>query len=152
VAIKINPGGGYNDMGMPLEETKETFTYFLSEVDKLGLAYVTLVRYSYTLDVAKRGTPHDVVATYGHLITRPRTKLWANSEYTPEEAAKAVADGQLDGVFFGFLWLTHPDVAKRIQHGKPLDGVPNMYGIYNHDGTPESMAKGYTDYPAADYN
>ena len=30
---------------MPLQETLDTFSYFISEVDKLGLAYIVLVRY-----------------------------------------------------------------------------------------------------------
>jgi len=35
---------------MPLEETLDTYKYFLSEVDKLKLSYVTLVRYVAALD------------------------------------------------------------------------------------------------------
>jgi hypothetical protein len=30
---------------MPLQETLDTFSYFISEADKLGLAYIMLVRY-----------------------------------------------------------------------------------------------------------
>ena len=35
---------------MPLDETLETFSYFISEADKLGIAYVTLLRYVETSD------------------------------------------------------------------------------------------------------
>ncbi|KAK7687075.1 hypothetical protein QCA50_009575 [Cerrena zonata] len=82
VAIKLAPTGGYNDMGMPLEETLETFNYFISEANKLNLAYITLVRWSPLLDPAGRGTKHDVIASYGHLITAPTkvmAKLWLHS-------------------------------------------------------------------------
>ncbi|KAG7452458.1 uncharacterized protein BT62DRAFT_1070227 [Guyanagaster necrorhizus] len=44
VSIKLNPTGGYNNTGMPLQETLETFSYFISEADKFGLAYINLVR------------------------------------------------------------------------------------------------------------
>lgn len=36
---------------MPLQETIDTFSYFLTEADKLNLAYITLTRYSPYLDV-----------------------------------------------------------------------------------------------------
>ena len=40
---------------MPLEETLETFRYFLGEVDKLKPSYVALVRYSLQTDVVIDG-------------------------------------------------------------------------------------------------
>lgn len=35
---------------MPLEETLETYNYFIAQVDKLGLAYIVLQRYTQFLD------------------------------------------------------------------------------------------------------
>ena len=35
---------------MPLQETLDTYRYFLSEIDKLKLSYVTLLRYTTALD------------------------------------------------------------------------------------------------------
>jgi hypothetical protein len=40
---------------MPLQETLDTFTYFLSEIDKLKPSFVTLVRYSKSFDVEYDG-------------------------------------------------------------------------------------------------
>ncbi|PPQ97817.1 hypothetical protein CVT26_012911 [Gymnopilus dilepis] len=45
VGLKVNPAGGNSDMGMPLQDTLETYSYFLNEADKLGLAYIVLTRY-----------------------------------------------------------------------------------------------------------
>ncbi|KAJ7106183.1 hypothetical protein C8R44DRAFT_805844 [Mycena epipterygia] len=45
VSMKISPAGGFNDMGMPLQETIETYSYFISEDDKLNVSYITLARY-----------------------------------------------------------------------------------------------------------
>jgi hypothetical protein len=36
---------------MPLQETLDTYTYFISEADKLNLSYIALVRHSTTMDV-----------------------------------------------------------------------------------------------------
>jgi len=148
VGIKLSPGGGYNDMGMPLEETVETYSYFISEADKLGLAYICLVRYVANLDGAKRGTPHDIAATYSPLIKR--SKIILNGGFTPHEAEEFVASGKADAIAFGFLWVTHPDVANRIQLGKPLDNVPNFPYLYGIGGDLDAQRQGYTDYPVAD--
>ncbi|KAJ7626922.1 flavoprotein NADH-dependent oxidoreductase [Roridomyces roridus] len=151
VAIKVNPAGGYNDMGMPLQETLDTYEYLLREADKLNLAYVCLARYSPWLDVEfdgkKRATPHDVPETYAPFL--PSTNIWVNTGYTPEEAETAVSSGKIAGVFFGMAWITHPDVGKRIQKGKPLDNAPDYATLYGAPGV--DPAKGYTDYKAAEY-
>ena len=36
---------------MPLPETVETYKYFITEAEKLDLAYITLVRYASASDV-----------------------------------------------------------------------------------------------------
>lgn len=36
---------------MPLQETLDTFSYFITEADKLNLSYLTLVRYHPSFDV-----------------------------------------------------------------------------------------------------
>ncbi|KAF7348674.1 Oxidored-FMN domain-containing protein [Mycena venus] len=151
VSLKVSPAGGQNDIGMPLEDTIETFSYFLSEADKLKLSYITLARYlphmDPIIDGNKRGTPHDPVSTYGKLINNSRTFLVGG--LSPEEAEELVKTGQVDGVFFGIPWVTHPDLAKRIRHGKRLDNVvamPHLYGDVNVD-----PCRGYTDYPAVTY-
>ena len=36
---------------MPLPETVETYKYFITEAEKLDIAYIVLVRYSGLLDV-----------------------------------------------------------------------------------------------------
>ena len=40
---------------MTLEDTIETFSYFIKEADALGLAYICLVRYAAKLDVEYDG-------------------------------------------------------------------------------------------------
>ncbi|TEB14353.1 FMN-linked oxidoreductase [Coprinellus micaceus] len=116
VAIKLSPAGGYNDMGMPLEETLETFRYLLTEISKLPLAYIVL--------------------SYRSYITNPNTKLYLNADLQGDEAAKLIEEGKIDGGSFGKPALTHPDFAKRLKYGKPLD---------NWD-------EGFTDYPEAEYD
>ncbi|KAJ6627632.1 hypothetical protein B0H10DRAFT_2210145 [Mycena sp. CBHHK59/15] len=151
VSIKISPAGGLHDMGMPIQDTIDTFSYFIAEADKLKLSYITLNRYAAHRDPViegkKRGTPHGVLATYRKLIKHAKTFVVGG--VTPAEANELAKTGQVDGVFFGALWLAHPDLAKRIQHSKAINNeldLPHLYG--NLDVDP---ALGYTDYPAITY-
>ena len=60
--------------------------------------------------------------------------------YTPDEAAQAVAAGQLDAVAFGTGVLANPDLPARIKAKAPLT-PPDPATFY----TPGP--EGYTDYP-----
>ncbi|KAJ7261286.1 hypothetical protein B0H12DRAFT_1013472 [Mycena haematopus] len=150
VSLKISPAGGYNDMGMPLQETIDTYGYLLREADKLGLSYVTLVRYSVGQDPeydGLRATKHDVVATFSPFLKN--THIFVNSGVTPAEAEELVSSGTAAGVFFGFNMVTHPDLAKRIKAGKPLDNVPDVQHLYGDLGVDPAI--GYVDYKEAVY-
>ncbi|KAK7038326.1 Artemisinic aldehyde Delta(11(13)) reductase [Favolaschia claudopus] len=151
VAIKISPAGGYNDMGMPLQETIDTYGHFLTEVDKMGLAFVAFTRYSDLLDPVfdgkKRATPHDVIETYHPFLKN--TPIWANCGVTPEEAEAYIQSGKVVGVKWGMLWIAHPDLGRRLKEGKPLDNVLDFVHLYGSEGAEDGV--GYTDYKEAEY-
>ncbi|KAF8997115.1 hypothetical protein BDQ17DRAFT_1248994 [Cyathus striatus] len=152
VSIKLSPAGGYNDVGMPLEDTIETYSYFIKEADKLGLAYIELMRYSAKLDVVVdgkgRATQHDILETYAPLIKN--SKVFVNVDVTPEEGATLISTKKVDAIAIGFNWITHPDLAKRVKHGKPLDNYPDIPHLqWGKDE--KDLAVGYTTYPEATY-
>ncbi|KAF6764396.1 flavo protein NADH-dependent oxidoreductase [Ephemerocybe angulata] len=152
VAIKLSPAVGFNDVGMPLQETLETFRYFIAEADKLGLSYITLMRYSPMMDVTledgtSRATQHDVLESYRSSIKH--TSLFLNVGLTPEEGAKLIEEGKIDGAGYGIPWIAHPDFALRVKHGKPADTQPNWQLMQIGEGDlAEKWGAGYTDYPA----
>ncbi|KAF9478936.1 FMN-linked oxidoreductase [Pholiota conissans] len=152
VAIKLSPAGGYNDMGMPLQETLDTYSYFITEADKLGLSFFELVRYSPKFDVefdgVSRATKHDVLESYRPYVKN--AKLFLNADVLPEEGEALVAAGKIDGIFIGFNFITHPDLVKRVAHGKPLNNVPNIPHLQTNKDSGD-WATGYTDYPVATY-
>ena len=127
--------------------------------------------------VLLRATPHDILATYGAIVKpstavlknhaeltiRGRamptpenksknptpTRLLACGELTPEIAEKLLAEGIIDAAVFARLWLTNPDLQKRVERGVPLNTGENinlatLYSIA--DGDPRI---GYSDYPVA---
>ncbi|KAF8958011.1 flavoprotein NADH-dependent oxidoreductase [Flammula alnicola] len=132
VAIKLSPAGGYNDVGMPLQDTLDTYSYFITEADKLNLSYIVLVRYSKAFDSEYDGVPrstkHDVLESYRPYIKN--AKLFLNAEVTAEEGEELVAAGKIDGIFIGFNWITHPDLTNKSEN---------------------NWSTGYTDYPVAVY-
>ncbi|CAK5277004.1 unnamed protein product [Mycena citricolor] len=147
VGLKINPGGGYNDMGFPLDETIASFGYLLAKVDKMGLAYVCILQYLDYFDTAKRGTAHDVWETYAPFLKN--TPVIPNGGVTPEQALEWVESGKYPAVFIGIPWISHPDLTRRVKAGKPLDNP--LDGPHTHGGNFEPSI-GYLDYPEATYD
>lgn len=141
---------------MPLQDTLDTFRYFISEAVKLKLSYIALVRYSpfndYDLpDGTKRATQHDVLEAYGPLVVGTSTKLYVSGGLTPEEGARLVEEGKIDGAAYGHPLIFHPDFGKRVRQGKPLDNKPNyMLMMSGESKDPATWGKGYTDYPTAE--
>ncbi|KAJ7113935.1 hypothetical protein C8R44DRAFT_630552 [Mycena epipterygia] len=151
VALKLSPTAGYNDVGMPLQETIDTFGYLLREVNKLGLSYVALMRYVAFMDPEfdgqKRGTPFDVVGTLAPFLGN--TPIFLNGAITPAEAEELVSSGTVAGIFFGMNWIMHPDLGKRLQAGKALDNALEYATIYGVPGVDSAL--GYIDYKEAVY-
>lgn len=56
------PEGGFNDIGMPEKETRETYGYLLEEIEKLDIAYVSLLRT--TLGEPERRLVYDSVGHF----------------------------------------------------------------------------------------
>lgn len=95
-----------------------------------------------------RATQHDVLETYKPFIKN--AKLFLNAGVTPEEGAALIDAGKIDGVCIGMNWISHADLAKRVQHGKALENQPNF--AFMQMGQPGGdWAVGYTDYPTATY-
>jgi N-ethylmaleimide reductase len=130
VGVRISPLNSYNSMidSDPIGLS----TWLATHLNDFNLAYLHVMRGDFfqqqTGDVI---TP--VRANYkGHLIT--------NMGYTAEEAATAIASGQIDAVAFGNGFLANPDFPARIKAGAALN-EPDPATFYSPGPV------GYTDYP-----
>jgi hypothetical protein len=101
-----------------------------------------------TFEGKKRGIQHDVLESYRPYIKN--AKIFLNANVTAEEADPLIAAGKIDGAVIGFSWITHPDLAKRVLHGKALDNIPDIPHLQGGKGD-NDWAVGYTDYPVAVY-
>ena len=69
-----------------------------------------------------RATKHNILETYHPYVKN--TKFILNSSILPEEGEELVASGKIDAISISFNWITHPDLVKRVEHGKPLTTFP----------------------------
>ncbi|TFL03469.1 hypothetical protein BDV98DRAFT_564261 [Pterulicium gracile] len=157
VGVKISPGAGQNDTGMPLDETIATFKYLLEQIDGLGLAYICLVSYDPFLDIKIdgewRGTKHDIYETYRPFISS--TPVMLNGGLKPDDAITHLqaSTNKIDLAAFGIQWILNPDFVNRLEKGTPLNGFDKLRydKLYfsKYEGTEEEAREGYTDYPIA---
>ena len=72
------------------------------------------------------------------------SKLILNGGLTPSEAADLIQNGTIDAAAFGMPWISHPDMQKRVEAGKPLDEPIDFNNLYWHEGI--TVEQGYSDY------
>ncbi|RKO87140.1 hypothetical protein BDK51DRAFT_16448, partial [Blyttiomyces helicus] len=148
VGIKLSPSGGFNDMGDPEDVLIATYSHLLTELDKLNLAYIQLVRYIPMFDFMHRGTPLDNLK---HLRPLVKTaKFFLNGDISSTEAAELVESGAIDAAVFGRPFVSNPDFPHRVLKGQPLAPL-NFATLYPSPvdwEAKDTWAKGYTDYAA----
>ncbi|RDB17586.1 hypothetical protein Hypma_001029 [Hypsizygus marmoreus] len=114
VAIKLSPAGGYNDVGMLLQELLTRSTTSSLKWTRSG-QFQPVLHYTrpYNLeqtDVEFDGRKAPQCMPYLDLTgpSSKNAKIFITAGVTPEEGAALVASGNADGVVIGFAWITHP--------------------------------------------
>ncbi len=130
VGMRICPGNPFNDLSD--ENPEETFAALLEAVNKLGLAYLHVIR-------MPKG-PVDNVALASKHFGGP---LILNDSYDFAEANDVIASGTAAAISFARHFIGNPDLVERFTSGAELAGF-NPKTLY----TPG--AAGYTDYPRAE--
>ncbi|MFY0573670.1 alkene reductase [Cystobacter fuscus] len=134
VGIRLSPSATVD--GAPDPSGEETFAYLLERLAPLGLAYVH----------ATRTTEQDRRHGSGPGIPLERVralypgKLIGAGDFTREDGERAVAEGTVDAVAYGRLFIANPDLPERFARRTALN-VPDHATFY----TPGPA--GFTDYP-----
>ena len=138
VGVRLSPYGVANGSGeadpMPL------YSHVVKALDQLGLAYLHFIEPRSSgagrAEVNWQNVPSAMV------LFRPlwRGVLIAAGGFTGETAEAAIAQGHADAIAFGRIFISNPDLPRRLQHGFQL--TP-----YNRATFYGGEAAGYTDYP-----
>jgi N-ethylmaleimide reductase len=133
VSVRLSPNGNYNDMGS--EDYRESFTYFASQLDKVGLACLHVVD-GLAFGFHELGEPMKL-NEFRKVFSGP---IIGNCGYTQETAETAIQEGNADLIAFGRPFISNPDLVERFRNGWPLATDAEV-------GTWFSFEKeGYTDY------
>ena len=138
VGVRLSPYGIANDSGeadpMPL------YTHVVEALNPLGLAYLHFIE-PRSSGAGRAEVNHQNVPS-AMVLFRPIWKgvLITAGGFTGEAAEAAIAQGHADAIAFGRIFISNPDLPRRLREGLPL--TP-----YNRATFYGGEEKGYTDYP-----
>lgn len=138
VGVRLSPYGIANDSGeadpMPL------YTHVVQALNPLGLAYLHFIE-PRSSGAGRAEVNHQNVPS-AMVLFRPIWKgvLITAGGFTGETAEAAIAAGHADAIAFGRIFISNPDLPRRLREGFPL--TP-----YNRATFYGGEEKGYTDYP-----
>jgi N-ethylmaleimide reductase len=141
VGVRLSPYGVANDSGEP--DPMPLYTHVVNALGPLGLAYLHFIEPRSSgagrAEVNWQNVPSAMVLF---------RQIWqgvliAAGGFSGEAAEAAIADGHADAVAFGRIFISNPDLPRRLQHGFPL----TPYNRATFYGGEEA---GYTDYPVYD--
>lgn len=141
VGVRLSPYGIANDTGEP--DPMPLYGHVVKTLDKLGLAYVHFIEPRSSgagrAEVDWQNVPSAMV------LFRPMWSgvLIAAGGFTGDTANAAIAEGHADAVAFGRIFISNPDLPRRLKEGFPI--TP-----YNRATFYGGEEKGYTDYPVYD--
>jgi N-ethylmaleimide reductase len=141
VGVRLSPYGIASDSGeadpMPL------YTHVVEALNPLGLAYLHFIE-PRSSGAGRAEVDHQNVPA-AMVLFRPIWKgiLIAAGGFAGATAEAAIAAGHADAVAFGRIFISNPDLPRRLREGFPL--TP-----YNRKTFYGGEEVGYTDYPVHD--
>jgi N-ethylmaleimide reductase len=141
VGVRLSPYGVANGSGeadpMPL------YTHAIQLLNPLGLAYLHFIE-PRSSGAGRAEVNHQNVPS-AMVLFRPIWKgvLITAGGFTGETAEAAISAGHADAIAFGRIFISNPDLPRRLRQGFPLTS-------YNRATFYGGEEAGYTDYPAYD--
>src|SRR5437879_3933003 len=141
VGVRLSPYGVANGSGEP--DPMPLYTHAIKLLNPLGLAYLHFIE-PRSSGAGRAEVNHQNVPS-AMVLFRP---IWSGvlisaGGFTGETAEAAIAAGHADAIAFGRIFISNPDLPRRLRHGYPL--TP-----YNRATFYGGEEKGYTDYPVYD--
>lgn len=141
VGLRLSPYGVANGSGEP--DPMPLYTHVMQSLNPLGLAYLHFIE-PRSSGAGRAEVNHQNVPS-AMVLFRPIWKgvLITAGGFTGETANAAIAGGHADAIAFGRIFISNPDLPRRLQRGFPLTPY-NRATFYGGD------VAGYTDYPVHD--
>jgi N-ethylmaleimide reductase len=141
VGVRLSPYGIANGSGEP--DPMPLYSHVVKALDPLGLAYLHFIE-PRSSGAGRAEVNHQNVPS-AMVLFRPlwSGKLITAGGFTGEAAEAAITAGHADAIAFGRIFISNPDLPRRLQHGYPL----TPYNRATFYGGEEA---GYTDYPVHD--
>jgi N-ethylmaleimide reductase len=138
VGVRLSPYGIANGSGEA--EPMPLYTHVVQSLDRLGLAYLHFIE-PRSSGAGRAEVNHQNVPS-AMLLFRPmwRGVLITAGGFTGDTAEAAIAAGHADAIAFGRIFISNPDLPRRLRHGFPL-------APYNRATFYGGEEAGYTDYP-----
>ncbi|AIU89030.1 alkene reductase [Pectobacterium odoriferum] len=139
VGIRLSPVTPDAGNTPPDSNVMATYGHLIQQLNKFDLAYLHFVEgATATSRTVPDGVDMDVLSAQfnGPFI--------GNNNYDLEMAIERRAEGKIDAVAFGRLFISNPDLVQRLRVGAELTIAPRE--AYYGGG-----AKGYTDWPTGNY-
>src|SRR5437868_154107 len=141
VGVRLSPYGVANGSGEP--DPMPLYSHAIKSLDPLGLAYLHFVE-PRSSGAGRAEVNHQNVPAAMVLFRSIWTGVLITAGgVTGEAADAAIRDGHADAVAFGRIFISNPDLPRRLQRGYPL----TPYDRKTFYGGEEA---GYTDYPEHD--
>lgn len=131
VGVRLSPFSTFNDVGD--SDPIGLYGHVLSSLDKLDIAYLSLIE-------AHKGMEIDPPSAVDQLRPFWPKALILSGGFNKESAEEAIRAGQADAIGFGRLFISNPDLPKRLALGSELNSYDRST-FYGGD------AVGYIDYP-----
>jgi N-ethylmaleimide reductase len=140
VGVRLSPANRHGDIDDA--NRWETYSYVVRELNKRTLAYLHLV--SPRVDGAEDAkTTIDLGPERFRPLITGNTRLVVAGGYKPADAESILNHGIADAVAFGRLFISNPDLPRRIELDAPLNAYDRKT-FYAHG------VEGYIDYPTLD--
>jgi N-ethylmaleimide reductase len=141
VGIRLSPYGVANGSGEP--DPMPLYTQIVQSLNPLGLAYLHFIE-PRSSGAGRAEVNHQNVPS-AMVLFRPiwNGVLISAGGFTGETANAAIEAGHADAIAFGRIFISNPDLPRRLQRGFPLTPYDRKT-FYGGD------VAGYTDYPMHD--
>lgn len=138
--VRLSPMTTFSDT--PRDSNSQAlYNYVVEQLAPMGLAYVHVIEG----ETGGSRAPDEVKVPFDYAALRSRFPgPWMiNNGYGLDDATEAIESGKADLMAFGRLFISNPDLVRRLREKAPLNEL-RTEGMYGGD------EKGYIDYPFLD--